>query len=276
MPVRKMSKINFNQARRFLNKISKKDKVAIIHHDDLDGYASGILLYLFCNERKAKVNHYGFSIGDPQGYIKKVIKKHNKIIFVDLGANTILDSLNEARKKSVLYIDHHRRDKRVPKEILEFNPSEKGYFPASRLCQELTQQKKWLGVAGLIGDSGNHYPENKKYLEDYFKNQLMSENEFKDQVVYPLIGALIYDLKNNIKIFNKILKINSLKDLEKMKKYSDKVQKEIDNLCNINSEAVKGFKDSSGGGHKKAAGGYFLKKDLQKFKENLKILSKKL
>jgi len=49
-----MPKITFAQTKEFLNQISKKDKILIIHHDDGDGYVAGILLYDWCKNKNAK------------------------------------------------------------------------------------------------------------------------------------------------------------------------------------------------------------------------------
>ena len=48
-------KVNYKQAREFLDRISPQDNVAIYTHIDLDGLASGVLLEDFC--RKKKCDH---------------------------------------------------------------------------------------------------------------------------------------------------------------------------------------------------------------------------
>ena len=58
-----MPKINFNQAKEFLNNITSEDKVAVVHHDDGDGFCSGILLYDWCKKKEAEVKTFTFSIG---------------------------------------------------------------------------------------------------------------------------------------------------------------------------------------------------------------------
>jgi len=52
----KMPEITFQQAKEFLNNITRKDKVAVIHHDDGDGFCAGILYYDWCKLKKPKLN----------------------------------------------------------------------------------------------------------------------------------------------------------------------------------------------------------------------------
>ena len=49
-----MPEITFSQAKEFLNNITDKDHVAIIHHDDGDGFCAGILYYDWCKNKNAK------------------------------------------------------------------------------------------------------------------------------------------------------------------------------------------------------------------------------
>ena len=53
-----MPKITFDQAKEFLDNITSGDKVAIIHHDDLDGFASGILFYDFYKTKGVTADHF--------------------------------------------------------------------------------------------------------------------------------------------------------------------------------------------------------------------------
>jgi len=52
-------------------------------------------------------------------------------------------------------------------------------------------------------------------------------------------------------------------------KISARNQKGKRDMNKLLGESVKGLEEATGGGHPKAAGGTFLKKDLEKFKQNI-------
>ena len=57
-----MPSISFIQAKEFLDNITDRDNIAIIHHDDGDGFCSGILFYDWCKKKGAKVENFVFLI----------------------------------------------------------------------------------------------------------------------------------------------------------------------------------------------------------------------
>lgn len=95
-------------------------------------------------------------------------------------------------------------------------------------------------------------------------------------------GKIIWIFGPKFDIGSKMCNILSKKDEKKTfiflrhnEKYyfvSARRQDRKENMVELLQKLVLGFEDSSAGGHIPAAGGHFLKKDLEKFKENLKRL----
>ena len=172
-------KINQQQAKEFLDNISSEDKVAIIHHNDLDGFASGILFTEWCENKGAKTKNFIANYGEWNP--ENSLEGFNKIILTDIAPGGLLE-INLPLKKEIFYTDHHPGKEQIPEKILELRTTNKGYLPSSRTAGELTNIKPWLALAGVISDSGDLYPENKQYLEQTLKELNLSLEEFKTRI----------------------------------------------------------------------------------------------
>ncbi|MCK4649872.1 DHH family phosphoesterase [Candidatus Pacearchaeota archaeon] len=333
-----MPKITFNQAKKFLDNITKKDKVAIIHHDDGDGFCSGILFYDHCISRGATVKTFPYSLSKTS--LKTLpLKPFNKIIITDISTKAIREEIEFIKHKQIFLTDHHPKFP-LPKKILQLITTDQGYIPSSRTTYELTRQKKWLALIGTISDSANLYKENTKFINDFLKEQNITLEEFKKNYVYPLSNTITYFKDTPQKIFPILSKLTSLKKILKLKKYSKEIEKEIEKFAkqyetkkeefndisffqykpkfsistplinvittkypekihillsqkgdkiNISTrdqsekigvnklleKATKNLENAKSGGHPRASGGQIQKKDLEKFKQNIKNLIKK-
>jgi len=323
------------QAKEFLSKINEKDNVLILHHDDLDGFASGILFHNFCKKKKATTKNLVFSIGSNQQTIIKQTKKFNKILIADLGPGTITEILEAVKHKQVFYTDHHQIEKPIPEEILELRTIKDGYIPSSRTVFELVGGKEWIAVAGTLADAGHLHKPNQKFIQDFLKKNKISQRKYQEQVVFIINKVIIYYGEKPQKVLAKLLKLEKYSQVKALKKFARPVEKEIqkfikeyktkhEKLGDINfyyfnpkysikstvtsqlsfantnalfvfaipdkdmmrlsarsqnpkanmiealKTGIKGLENATGGGHIPAAGGQIQKKDLKKFKENLK------
>ena len=105
----------------FIENIKISDKISLVFHDDLDGFASGILMYDYL-VKKGCENLQIFSLKietDAFENILDKIKDSDKIIIMDLGPNLIVNGLNKLKDKKILYIDHHQNDVIIPESDLE-------------------------------------------------------------------------------------------------------------------------------------------------------------
>jgi len=219
-----MPQITFQEAKQFLNNITQKDKVAIIYHDDGDGFASGILFYDWCKTKKATTKQFTFSFGK---WDKKTnLEKFNKIIITDIAPDG-LNEINPPSNKEIFYTDHHPKNTPIPEKILAFQTSDQGYIPSSRTTGELTQLKPWLSLAGTISDAGDLYPENETFIDNLLKKYNVTLDEFKQNISSVITNTLVFFEENPSKAFKIIQKINSLEEIPKLKKYSEPIENEI-------------------------------------------------
>lgn len=235
-----MPKITFAQAQKFLDNIKKGDTVAIIHHDDSDGFCSGIIYYGWCKSQKAKVKQFTYKINETR--LKNLnLKKFNKIIICDLSSAFMGKELKLIKNKKVFYTDHHPKHP-IPEEIFELQTSYRGYIPSSRTAYELTGLKPWLALIGTISDSGNLYRENTKFINNHLNQLNITLEEFKENATNIITNFLIYFNRDDKKAFRILKKINSFKEICKLKKYSKPVEKEIQKF----SEKYKENKEKIG------------------------------
>jgi single-stranded DNA-specific DHH superfamily exonuclease len=220
-----MTKITKKEAINFLNKIKKSDKVAIIHHDDGDGYCSGIILNDHCKLKGAKTKNFQYSLGTTS-LQELPLKKFNKIIITDISTKETKDQFEGLLEKEILYIDHHPKFP-LPKEIKAYLTADSGYIPASRTAYELTKIKRWLGLIGTISDSGEIYKENNKFIKESLEEIGLTLTKFKNDYAYILCDTIIYFENKKRDTFKKLSKIKSLEEIDKLKKYADEVEKEI-------------------------------------------------
>lgn len=222
----KMPEITFNEAKEFLDSITSDDKIAIIHHDDGDGFCAGILYYGWCKNKGATTKEFTYSISKSK--LKNFdLDKFNKIIVCDLASHFMAEELELIKDKQVLYSDHHPRDPSIPKEILELVTIDKGYIPSSRTAEELTELKPWLALIGVITDAGQFYPENQDFIDEHLKQLNVTLDEFQQNVANIVTNFLVYFDKNFEKAFKILQQINSIEEISKLKKYSEPVEKEV-------------------------------------------------
>jgi single-stranded DNA-specific DHH superfamily exonuclease len=237
-----MTKITVKQAKVFLNSISKKDRVAVIHHDDLDGFASGVLFYSFAKNKSARVKNFIGSYDLDVAKLMKKLGKFNKIILTDLTPNFVGRLAPALKKKCVFYTDHHPNGEGIPNNVMELRTVSQGYLPSSRTAFELTELDEWKGVAGVMGDMGHRYPENDKFLKNFFKREKITAKKFLEEVVFNMNKLITYHHKNPQKAFDFLIRLKTYRDLHKLKKKTEVVENEIQKHI----KAFKKYKEDLG------------------------------
>lgn len=234
-----MPEINQTQAKEFLMDISKKDNIAIIHHDDADGFCSGIIFQDHCKSLGAatKTFSYNFSKTDIS---KLPLKSFNKIIITDISTKAIQEEIKSIKHKTIFLTDHHPKFP-LPKEILALITIDQGYIPSSRTAYELTGQKKWLAMIGTISDAGNLYKENDHFINSFLKEEKLTLEEFQTNCSHIFSDTIIYFANTPDKLFPTLAKISSLQEIQKLQQYADKIEKEIQKItkeCNTKREKL--------------------------------------
>ncbi len=223
-----MPKITFQETKEFLEKIDSNDNVLIVHHNDGDGFASGIILYDWCVYKGAKVDEVAYS-SNASNIDKFQISEYNKVIICDINYvrfNLIADRFSE--KQKVFFTDHSRIGD-LPEYILVLDETNKGYVPTSKTIYELIETKPWLALSGLIEDSGDIYPENKEFVEEILNKYEMSIEEFKEKVARKITNTILHFKNDYPEAFKLIQKINSIEEISSLEKYSKLIEYEMNN-----------------------------------------------
>lgn len=230
-----MTKIDFKQAREFLEKINEKDSVAIVTHNDMDGFCSGRLFLEFCKKKKAKTSVFILNYG-----MNKLsefnLKSFNKILLSDLAPSLVSEDLKKlSKEKEILYTDHHQEDANFPisEKVLELRTTNDGYIPSSRTCYELTEKEnknlKFLSALGVISDFGFAHKVNKDFLENlYFETG--KSFDFYNEKSKEFNALIIYFAPDFDKAFEKFIEIDEVEEVDKFKEYVDEVEKEFSRL----------------------------------------------
>ncbi len=226
-------KIDFKQAREFLERVNDKDNAMIFTHTDMDGFAAGILLqdYLISKGAKTEVriiNSGVTRISDtPLGGF-------NKIFITDLGPSLIWEDLATLKDKEIFYTDHHQeeKDKPIPDFVFELRTLSQGYVPSTRTIYELTEKenadKLWLATAGTLSDYAEKYPENTEFLQNSYKKLGMAHEELLKYLFkfnFALIGSPSLE-----EAFTEVSKMKRLEDILRLAKYYGPVEKDMERI----------------------------------------------
>jgi single-stranded DNA-specific DHH superfamily exonuclease len=222
-----MPEITFNQAKEFLDNITSEDKVAVIHHDDGDGFCSGILYYDWCKKQGAEVEQFTYELRK-SSFKDFNLEKFNKLIVCDLAPYFVTKEFELVNDKQILYSDHHPRETPVPKEILELVTVDQGYIPSSRTAGELTGIKPWLSLIGTITDAGHLYPENQKFIEEKLKALGMTIEKFREEISSVVTNTLAYFDNDPEKAFSILDEIDSIEEIQSLRQYSEPLENEIE------------------------------------------------
>jgi single-stranded DNA-specific DHH superfamily exonuclease len=236
-----MSKVTKQQAIEFLNNISNKDNIAIIHHDDSDGICSAILFQDHCTLKGAKTKNIFYNLGETKFKDLK-LEEFNKIIITDVSIKDTYKQLEDLKNHQVFYTDHHPVYD-TPKEIETYFTEDQGYIPSSRTAYELVKGKNFLALLGTIADAGNLYKENDSFIAKILKELNLTLEKFQENYSHVFSDTLVYFEKSPQKTFDLFSKISSLEEISKLKKYANKIEEEIKKTV---QEAKEGSEKISG------------------------------
>src|SRR3989344_110313 len=230
------------KAIHFLKNITKEDNVAVISHNDIDGYTSGHLLNTSLNAKFIDFVGYSSDIAISRINLLNE-KKINKVIFSDLKlwAEDILE-FSKKFNGQILILDHHEYDSDLNSDKIIFMRSTGDYNPCASLIAYYLLNKSgfnvkdydWLLSCAIVADW-----QFSKNIE--FVRNIEEKYEFKKKVkndigaIDSTIGELIINMDysrmyfyNDPERYYEIYKtIKSPKDTDKLKKYTDEVKSEV-------------------------------------------------
>lgn len=246
--------------RNFINSISKKDRVAVLHHTDPDGICSGVIISkLIERARKKKIdfriNQKGNIHHLTEDTLKK-LRKHriNKVIVVDLNVDVYPMSLRKlSRIADVLIIDHHPAGNIALKNVLVVKSAmvsrHSSKYCAAKLCYDLgslvadISDLDWLAAVGSISDIATE--PFKPWLKCVFRkyNLKMNRDLFKTALGEAAIlikAAESFDSRNVKLCFDTVYRAGSYHDVLKsrLRKFREKIDNELQYyIRNVNNLA---------------------------------------
>jgi len=224
----------------FMGNLIDKDRIAILSHKDLDGIISALAIEKLVGKAEV-IEFLSYSKNMLFDFISKFKKKKiNKAIFLDICLEAEEENLKEISKFSeILIIDHHKWNKNMNSDRISFLLSEQKDCPSfvSYMLVNKSQNIEdidFLAAIAVISDyvSGFH----KDFIEKIEKkyNLKRDKDDFNSdlgKMMAILSNSQTYfanDKKN--KFYNLIKGIKKLEDIQKFKKYSLEVEKELDRI----------------------------------------------
>jgi len=246
-----MSKKLIERFTKQLLSLTKKDKVAVIHHTDPDGVSSGVLIAKAIQRVRGKkpdfrIHQKGNEISINKKTADKIIKKKITHVFiVDLSCDQQPEQLFRMAKRSKLIIlDHHKlynplRHKNIllikSQMISKRDPAR---YCAAKLTYDLASNAvnisdlDWVASLGIIGDVA--YPMWRPFLAKVMKRYgiKFKKNPFDTELgkacsMISLTEA--YDWRKVKESYNVVWKATHYKDIlrSNLRTYAKKVAKEI-------------------------------------------------
>ncbi|MBT4257702.1 hypothetical protein HOD88_00775 [archaeon] len=327
----------------FIDSITSEDKIGIITHIDLDGFASAIILEEILKSRGFNVEKILFMNYSKNMFVepKKLFENLGitKVLMADLAAdNDDFEGFLDFRNKfDSFLIDHHPMnektkdlDKVIKTESVDcatwaiYNLA-KNYFDV-KIFDELvsaTMVAEWSfrnednfnflkeknpGVtketffdfpcgklAKKVGAGAIYYANDLERVYEIIKNKEFDKLTEIDKLLSMEIDNQIIAYKENAEYFSEkdlyfyystpkhniasivttilskekgifIFAVDIEKEMIKVSIRNNTTEEDVGALI---KKGIKGLENAIGGGHKRAAAARFMKKDLQKFKENL-------
>lgn len=255
------NKLLVGRFRDFISSVSKKDRVAVLHHTDSDGICSGVIISKLIERiRKKKIdlriNQKGNIHHVTEDTLKKLRKRRiNKVIVVDLNIDICPSNLRKlARFTKVLILDHHPVTYPILNNVLVIKSSMLSNIPSSKycaakLCYDLgcfvadLSDLDWVSAVGSIGDIATE--PFKPWLRAVFRKYHLKMNRdlFKTalgEVAILISSAESFDSRNVKMCFDAVYRAKSYRDVlkSKLRNFREKIDNELQYyIKNINSLA---------------------------------------
>jgi len=220
----------------FINLISKKDKIGLVTHIDVDGIASAVFLQKILESRDLKIEFIEF-LNYQADILKNILnKKFDILFFTDWSVDSYLEDLKQLRKKGKIFVvDHHPINDKL-KDKSNFIKTDSAYCSSHCLFDMAEsgnyfniKDLEWLVCASIIMDytwdkSEGNFDFIKKIYPNVKKDATIWKSE-PGKIGNLINGALIYYQPDFRKVYDLVLK----KDLEKLEKANEIIGMEVNN-----------------------------------------------
>lgn len=248
----------------FIENIKKEDRVAIIHHWDMDGISSSAIISKVLEDLRGE-GAQEVTIPDQRSYHltekdHDILEEVDKLIVLDFNLKADeLESLGDRFDLDVLVVDHHSFD-RVP-NVDFVNPRQDDaevYVPCSKICLDiarafdLADELRWIAGMGIIQDFGvASCPELFELMNEKYRTYLpeeLSQQELAKNCEYGRYASVLNikpyrDSKHYAKLaYEALMKSNDLKELEAQEEYRQVYEVYLEMQDEFN-EAVENYEE---------------------------------
>lgn len=229
----------------FISSLSKKDKIGIVTHTDLDGLASGAFLQKILESKNLKISSIHFLNYDIDSLKELSKKKFDALFFTDWKLDDYPEYLNGIRKKSKLLVfDHHPLNKDlldnsgIVKTSYDYCSSHALFDIAVNGRYFNTKSLEWLASAAIIADyMWDKNPENFNFIKSVYP-EVKEDSSIWDsepgKIGKRINNALIYYSPNFKKVYEAVLQGN----LDVLEKADRIIQKEV-------NKSIKHFEENA-------------------------------
>jgi single-stranded DNA-specific DHH superfamily exonuclease len=230
----------------FVNSITKKDKIGIITHTDLDGIASTILLEKILESKGIKIELINF-VAYNKGMFDKSLeefknKKITKIFLTDMYADGgDLEGFEKLRKNfDCFLIDHHPIDSNFKnmKNVIKTETEDCSTLVLYNLAKECLDVSSWdlLVCATMVIEWSYKKKENIKFLQEKYPGLTLDNLDFSIPMKFgrEIGSSLVYYRDNIRKVYDLVKK----GDFSHIKEIYEEVEGEVKKaILKYNKEA---------------------------------------
>ena len=220
----------------FIDSISKKDKIGILTHNDLDGIASAIFIEEILRIKTLNLDFINFLSYEEGMFDRQILglkdKKIAKLFLTDLNENADIIGFEKLSKGvGCFLIDHHsgfvEGKKRINTESADCSA-----ITIYSLGKGIIDYKKWnwLACSSIISEMSYKKKENLEFLQEIYPEVTM-ENIYESiptEISKRITSACIYYCDDLRKVYD----IVKRKDLNSIEKIHIEVNKLIEYLVN--------------------------------------------
>ncbi len=229
---------------KFIENLKPEDKIALLSHIDLDGFAAAKVLNKIINPVIIKFLHYNEINKSLLQELKEL--EVNKVILTDLAID-LPDFTEELEKfAEVLIIDHHefKKDHNSNKTIFIDAKDYCAAFLCFKLVSKLKDIKELGWMVAVASVSDVCFIKTKEFIQKVYSqySENFDEKDYRKgkmwDILITLSLSIIYFQKNLLEFYRRLPE--DIKKIKTLEPYSSAVQKELDeNLERYMKERVR-------------------------------------
>jgi single-stranded DNA-specific DHH superfamily exonuclease len=234
---------------KFIESLTKEDKIGIVTHTDLDGLASGIFLQKILESKRLNLKFMQFLDYGSDAF-SKIKRNSDVVIFSDWNVSNFPEEFNELRNnKKIFVVDHHPTNDKLKdkKGIIKTNSK----YCSAHCLYDLVKEGKYFDTKSLdylvsgaiIFDYCFDDEDNFKFLKSIYPD-IKKEDIWNSEpalISKKIANSLIYYKPDIEKVYEMVLE----KDFESLDKadkiiseeyslWKDKFKKESEYFSNSN------------------------------------------